>query len=42
MDKNKFNKYYTILLIYENNHSKIFTSEKISTTLDMMIINQYA
>ena len=42
MDKNKFSKYCTILLIDDDNHSKIFISGKISATLDMMIINQYA
>ena len=41
MDKNKFIRYCTILLIDDDNHNKIFL-KKISTTLDMVIINQYA
>ena len=42
MDKNKFSKYCTILVVDDDNHSKIFISEKkISTTLDMVIIGQY-
>ena len=37
MDKNKFI-YCTLLLIDEYNHSRIFISEKIGTTLDAIII----
>ena len=41
MDGNKFSKYCTILLIDDDNHSKIFFFEKISTTLNTVIIDQY-
>ena len=41
MDGNKF-RYCTLLLINDDNHSKIFSSKKISTTLNMMIIDYYA
>ena len=42
MDKNTFSKYCTILLIDNDDHRKIFISEKISAAIDMMIINQNA
>ena len=44
MDENKFKffNYCTLLLIDADNHSKIFISKKISTTLNMVIIDHYA
>ena len=41
MDENKIIRYCTILLIYDDNHSKIFVSEKLSTIVNMVIIDQY-
>ena len=41
MDENKFGRYCTILLIDDDNHNKIFVSKKKSSTLNMVIIDQY-